>query len=60
MLFVLAVSATLKQMAFDLAPASLTEKSQFLRPITFGRIGIFNWIIIHLNSAIEQKISDSL
>ncbi|MCY1455537.1 hypothetical protein D9M71_726750 [compost metagenome] len=36
--FVLAVSAKLKQMAFALAPASLTENSQFLRPITFGRI----------------------
>ncbi len=36
--FAFAVSAKLKQMAFALAPASLTEKSQFLRPITFGRI----------------------
>src|SRR3954454_23609016 len=38
MSFAFAVSAKLKQMALALAPASLTEKSQFLRPITFGRI----------------------
>lgn len=36
--FAFAVSAKLKQIAFALAPASLIEKSQFLRPITFGRI----------------------
>src|SRR3954467_8335438 len=36
--FAFAVSAKLKQMAFAFAPASLTEKSQFFRPITFGRM----------------------
>ena len=43
--FAFAVSAKLKQMAFACAPASLTEKSQFFQPMTFGRIAFSAGVI---------------
>nr|WP_320407254.1 hypothetical protein [Lysinibacillus varians] len=36
--FALTVSGKLKQIALAFAPTSLTEKANFLRPITIGRI----------------------
>lgn len=48
--FAFDVSAKLKQVAFALAPASLTEKSQFLRPITFGPHGALIWQLIIASS----------
>ena len=57
--FALAVSAKLKQMAFACAPASLTEKSQFFRPITLGRMALSAGLVSIATFPFPRKIFNS-